>query len=1017
MSEFPLQFEQPIWLVLLVLIIPVFLIGRRSIGGLTPGKATAVFALRVLVIVLLAVALARPMWEQRGEGVTVSVVLDRSQSIPLPLKQSSVEILKRATEQDDRKPDDRIAVITVARDAQIVAMPDKHSAVDIGPDVGDRTATNLAEAVRMALAIAPDDTANRILIASDGNETIDSVLQAAEIAEANKIPIDTLLLEYQHDREVVFEQLRSPTRARVGQSVPLTMVLRSQGHSSGTVTLRNNDETIDLNGDEPGAGLPVTLEPGKPRNIRLDIDITDSMPHRFEATFEPDDPTSDRISQNNTAMSVTFVSGPGRVLVIDGGETESNALMQALAESDIQAERKSPEALGGGIVFLSAYDAVILVNTPRWQFSDDHDRMLRSYVHDLGGGLAMLGGPQAFGAGGWIDSELAKALPVKLNPPQTRQMPRGALGLIMHATEMPQGNFWGQKVAESAIKALSRLDYVGIVEFNWGGGGPGPVINGCRWAFGPELLGDKQAALAATRRMVQGDMPDFGSSMQLALNGIQPLPAGQKHVIIISDGDPSAPPMNLINQYKQAGITITTVMISGHGTALHRDIMRGIANDTGGNFYQVRNPKQLPEIFIKEAQVVSRSLIQEGDVYDPRVVSGMPGPAEGHQQVPSIEGYVLTVPREGLAQTPIIVPTSEGDDPVFAHWNYGLGKAIAYTSDITGRWGSRWLSWNNFKSFWEQAVRWVMRPSTPEYLPGAAANLTMDAHLEGDSAVVKVEAVNADASFLNFLETQARIINPDNTSEPLSLQQTGPGQYHGRFEVGEAGFYLVNVMYQSGSGDSAVRGNVQAAVTVPFSEEFRAVSHNAALLRELADRTGGRPLSAGSPEVAQIFERRQLPVPKSPKSIWDLLAIIAAALFVFDVAARRLTIDPKWIASLFARALGRQSERTTDTISAWKRTREQVAEKQTRASEIKNAAKKTRDIKFEASDEDEDKAIDVTSETAGERRAQPQQPKRRAESEKPSEDEEEGPYTSRLLRAKRRARGDDADDESNQSRK
>jgi hypothetical protein len=62
-----------------------------------------------------------------------------------------------------------------------------------------------------------------------------------------------------------------------------------------------------------------------------------------------------------------------------------------------------------------------------------------------GGGLVMVGGPESFGAGGWIGSPLEDALPVRLDPPQKRQMPRGALALVIHSVEMPEGVFYGQE--------------------------------------------------------------------------------------------------------------------------------------------------------------------------------------------------------------------------------------------------------------------------------------------------------------------------------------------------------------------------------------------------------------------------------------------------------------------------------------------------------------------------------------------------------------------------------------------
>jgi uncharacterized membrane protein len=989
----PLRFDEPIWLLLLLLIIPAFVTARRSIGGLSRAKATAVFALRVVVIALLALALAQPVWEQRGEGLTVTVLLDRSLSVPLPLKRQSLEFLRQAAEAKENR-EDRVAVVTIARDANIAAMPDPNSAVTAGQDEADMTATNLAAGVRLSLAISPDDTANRIVLASDGNETVDSVLAAAEIARANHIPVDVLLLEYEHENEVIFERIVAPARERRGKSAQVKMVLRTQAVASGTVTLRMNGEQVDLNGEAPGMGVHLMLEPGTATTLPMTVSLDEAGPQRFEAAFTPDVPGMDAIDQNNSAVAVTFVGGEGKVLVVDDGSAESEHLVRALEQGAIDVDLAGPEAVSD-LVALSGYDAVVLANIPRAAFDDDQDIMLHAYVHDLGGGLVMMGGDKSFGAGAWFDSEVAKVLPVELNPPHTRQILRGALALVMHSCEMPQGNYWGQKVAIAAIEALSRLDYVGIIEYNWNRAGAGGL--GSSWAFPMQQAGDKSAPIAAAKQMVMGDMPDFESSMQLALDGLKGVSAGQKHTIIISDGDPSPPSQTILNQFLSNKITVTTVMVGGHGTAIDRGRMSNVATTTGGRFYEPKNPKQLPQIFIKEAQLVSRSLIQEGDLYQPQVVSRLPGPAEGFAAVPAIEGYVLTAMREGLVQTPIVVATEDGNDPLYAHWNYGLGKSIAFTSDLSGRWGARWASWSEFRKFWEQSIRWVMRPSSP-------ANIDVKTHQEGDRAVVEVEALNVDASFLNFLRTNAVVIGPDAQAMPLSLQQTGPGKYRGEFLTGEAGAYLVNINYAGGSEAAPLRGNVQAAITVPYAREFRDVKHNAALLRQLAEMTGGRMLSTASPELVDLFNRESLEVPKSPRRVWDLMAMLAAALFVFDVAARRLSVDPKWVSRMAARAMGRRAPVGEETVEAWKRARSQVAH---RRGDVRVSAEPAdRSRKYEADEADAALAIDVGAETPVDLTGAPP-PAARPPAPPHDAPPDEGDYTTRLLKAKRRARGDE----------
>ena len=261
LSEVPLRFDEPIWLLLLLLLVPAFVLSRRSIGGQSRTKAGVTFALRALVITALVAALAHPSWEKRGRGLTVTILLDRSQSIPPPLKRSALDFVQRAV-QEKARPEDRVAVITLNKTATITAMADPMSAVTVGSDEGDPTATNLAAGVRLALAIMPDDTANRILLVSDGNETVESVRAAADLARANDVPIDVLPLKYEYHNEVIFERIVAPPRARQGQTVRVRMVLRSQAEARGTIRLKMNGRALDLNGDEEGDGLRVTLPPG-----------------------------------------------------------------------------------------------------------------------------------------------------------------------------------------------------------------------------------------------------------------------------------------------------------------------------------------------------------------------------------------------------------------------------------------------------------------------------------------------------------------------------------------------------------------------------------------------------------------------------------------------------------------------------------------------------------------------------------------------------------------------------------
>jgi len=484
-------FGQPWWLVACVLLVGVVWLGLRSLAALGRTRRMLSIVLRCLVVLILILLLARPMLTQTSKRLTVITVVDRSQSIPAGLQTRSVNYLKHALAAKDME--DRVAVVDVAEVASISQLP------SIKPSVRERNTTlngqqtRLSDGVQMAMAIAPPDTAVRILLVSEGNETAGDLKEAARLAAANGIPIDVLPLLYRYDHEVVFRRLAAPTKARSGQTVSLRFILNSTAKARGRLMLNLNGKPVDL---DPGSDLiavPVELEEGT--NVRtISVPVGSRGMHEFEAVFMPEDGGQDVIVENNRATAITYVAGPGHALVVD-----ADGVTKALEGSEIDVRYSPAAAFPDNLARLMDTDAIILVNTDCSNFTFQQQEMLVRYVNDIGGGLIMVGGPESFGAGGWMGSPVEEILPVDLDPPQKKEMPKGALVLIMHACEMPQGNFWGKRVAISAVNTLSKLDLVGILAYNWKGSGD--------WVYPLSPVGDKEAVRSAIQQMMMGDMP------------------------------------------------------------------------------------------------------------------------------------------------------------------------------------------------------------------------------------------------------------------------------------------------------------------------------------------------------------------------------------------------------------------------------------------------------------------------------------------------------------------------------
>ena len=982
-ATYGFHFAQPWWLAAALLAVPAVWLAWKSLAPLERARQVLACTLRVVVICLLAALLARPSLERKHDQLTLIAVVDRSQSVPESLQKQAMGFLGEALAE--KRPTDQVAVVDVGEAPWIARLPGK------SPEVPERNTallgleSDLAGGVQMAMAIAPPTTATRILLVTDGNETTGDLREAVRIASANGIPVDILPLRYNYKQEVVFRRLAVPSRARSGQTVDLRFVLDSTTAVSGRLELSVNGRQQDLDPETAGVGAPVTLKPGtNVKTVSLPVGVRGV--HEFEATFVPDDPRMDRLTHNNRAGGVTFVAGPGRVLVVDGDGVSAAPLVQALGAARIDVQHVLAPDFPQALTSLLDVDAVVLVNTGI-TFGEDsgftyrQQEMLCRYVEELGGGLVMVGGPESFGAGGWIGSPVAKILPVDLDPPQKKQMPKGALVLIMHACEMPQGNHWGKTVAIAAVKALSRLDMVGVLDFGWNQGDS-------HWVYPLSPAGDKRAVIAAIKRMEMGDMPDFGAPMQAALTKLQAAQAGQKHVIIISDGDPSMPSAKLLADYKKAGVTCSGVAVFPHDASDVASLSR-IANVTGGRFYNVKNPNKLPQIFIKEARVVRRALIIE-EPFTPQIVSSLGEIVRGiGSALPKLEGLVLTGPKGGANQ---VLLTDEQGSPVLATGQAGMGRTVAFTSSADGRWAGQWLAWGGYRRFWEQTVRWAARP-------GQSPDCELFTDVRGRSVTVTVDAVDAEGKFVQMSSIVGQVIAPDMTAREMTLRQAGPGRYHAEFQADQPGSFLVNLHYRKAGGDEV--GMAQTVVMVPYAPEFRDLSDNAPLLAEIAAATGGRIIQ-GEPGEMDLFDRSGAVLPATPLPLTGPLMIAWVILFLLDVAARRIAVDVRALLRKAAVALRprRRAAQKGKTLDRLQARREKL--KQQLAARAPDA---TAQRKYQARAESAEplRMADV-SEPAHDERTPAQAAAPDAEAP-PTDKPQTETHLDRLLRAKRKARG------------
>lgn len=960
-----MRFAEPSYLWLLLLIPLVWWMARR-LKMISPGRRYTIIAVRTLMLICVIFALARLEIRRESRDLSVFFLLDRSDSIPRELQDQQLELISELSEKSRRS--DRTGVIVFGDSPSLETSPAEN--FDFEGRILSRISggrTDIGSAVRLALAAFPADTMKRIVLATDGNENSGSALEIARFAANQGVPIDVIPMRYDAENDLRVAKLIVPQRTAKDAPFDIKVHLEAKQRTTGNLQVFRDGELIAEN--------PVTVEPGRNPPIVLTDRLNDGGFHTYTARIET---ANDLRPQNNVANGFTYLKAEPKVLVIEG-EPDLDRIgffVQALRTENLDVEGGGPDALPISLDELQRYDSIILSNVSAGQMSQAQMQMLERGVHDLGIGLVAIGGPDAFGAGGYIDTPIEQALPVSMDIKQKKMLPNGALVIVLHTAEMPNANAWAREISIASLNALASQDYFGIVFFDW--------QNGDQWAWNPGIaqVGNKKSMRTRIKGLTPGDMPAFDPGMRMAADSLVALKAQTKHIVVISDGDASPPTKAVVQKIQNNGITISAVALAPHGGGTVKT-MEQLAYWGTGNFYYPKTSSELPRIFTKEAVVVRKSLIREEQFY-PRY-DAYSEVLTGLSQFPPLEGYVITSIKDLATQALV----TEWDDPLLAHWRYGLGKSVAFTSDAKNRWASNWIGWGSFAKFWAQTVRWSLRETN-------SPNYEVNTEISGGVGKVTIDAVDDAGNFKNFIDFDATVIAPDFDSKPLNIQQVAPGRYEATFDATDTGTYMLSMATGEAEEDEAAQF-LTAGVSLSYSPEYETSTSAEETLQKIAETAGGRLIE--DIEGYQPYSRDLLPA-RRPEPIWPLLLLIGAMLLPADVFLRRVYLNwadaSAWLQQrLFPKREAReQYESRMDTLRAAKE----------RATANKEAEQEEKEARAAFRERMEKKKSSADSEVFAKKDDQPMQRRRRKETFTADDGGQKGEGgISSLMEAKKRA--------------
>lgn len=884
--ELPFSISEPRALILLLTIPPVLFLGLMSARARTRdrGRILVSTATRMIILVLITLALAGTQLITSGGPVSVVFLVDRSASMSQASRDASLQYVRQAIAS--MGPNDQAGVVLFGEEALVDRALSADTEWNSPGKAPAALATNIADAIQIGSALFPEGGGHRLVLLSDGVETVGQAREVVGRSGLLGVQFSVVPLGSQSRGEVTVDKVVSPNSVPAKQQAQVRVLVKSNTDRAAKLELFDDDALV--------AERDLQLKAGS--NVEdFSVNTQNEGFHVFKARVISVD---DQHSENNEALSFTVVKKPPSVLVLAGSPEDAAPLKVALTASGITVDVGEPNALPRDPDKLASYDAVVLANTSAEALGMDGQQVLQSYVRDLGHGLIMIGGDTSYGAGGYLRSPLEEVMPVSMDVRTSNERASLAMTFVVdksgsmgrchcgaNQTFNPSmrtefGDSKIELVKQAIAKAtalMNSADQVGVVAFD----------EQVHWLANLQpigQLGEQHLQLALQPLAAEGNT-NMSPALSSAVDALQVSTAKQKHIVLLGDGWTQQADFGaLLNRMAENNITMSTVGV-GDGAS---DLLRDLADKGGGKYYKADDVKKVPDLLLRETIRLTGQYFVEQPF---RPSLGRASPILNGidaARLPDLLGYNASTPKPDAE----VVLKSPLGDPILAQWQYGLGRAVAWTSDAKGRWATNWIEWPNFARFVGQMINWTLPSSATQGIETSFS--PANGELQGGQDVgVRIDSTTSTGAPRNSLQTSVMITGTGQAiSSTATVSQRSPGVYDGVARGLKQGAYSV-LVEQRDPASGRVVAREQTGFIVPYPSEYRldpdAQQSGLALLSDLAQIGGGKSLDISQPSAAFSSDMNLQPV---RVALWPWLLLASVLLFPLDVALRRLTASP-----------------------------------------------------------------------------------------------------------------------------
>jgi Mg-chelatase subunit ChlD len=797
---------------------------------------------RAAIAAALAAGAAGLAVVPRAASIDVVAVVDRSRSIPLSAQQNTISHVVASTAALRRG--DRLGIVDVGADALVhseladAGLPQASTSAVLDTD------TDIGAGLRLARAMLPQRGERRIVLFSDGRQTIgDAERDAARLA-ADGIRIDVSRIDAANARVTpVVTRVGAPPSVRANEPFAISIEIKGSPGTRAEMTLYRDERQLDTRQVRVGASGIVTDS------------FTDKQSagvHVYRAALRNDD------GEDAGAGAVVSVVDEPRVLYVSRA---AGVLQSVLASAGFHVVHVGPGAIPRAAA-LQPYDAVVLDEVSADELSADAASDLAQYVEQSGGGLLLLGNARTLDVAGYPIGPLGASLPIDFRRRSGQRSPAFGLVLVFDKSGSMADQVGGASKIELARQAVMRVldvlppsDSLGVIAFD-----ANPVAV-------RSLAPAPQAADVSKQlqSIAPGGSTRIAPAVTLAAQWLNEAAMratiSKRQVLLISDGQTSPDDeQRLRAEVASAGVEVSSVAIGG---AVNRELLQQLAASTGGRAYFPADLSELPKIVAREAarsrsgQLVEEPFVLRSAAHP--IVAGIDSAAW-----PTLGGYVAGAAKPSAAS----VLTSHLDDPILCAWQFGLGRVAVFTADLQSSWSAPLRAWPNYGRLWAQSVRWVSRGLDDRQLRVTSGR-------QGKSLRFTLDAEREDGSPIELGPIHATLRSPDEKTADLRFVPSAPGRYVALADATISGAYTLSIAALEGG--NGAEHHLVTGVFRGAEQERASQGADDELLARLAATAGGRVLSASD----NPFDG---PRPRTYQDVSAWVAVAALALYLGDLS-------------------------------------------------------------------------------------------------------------------------------------